>query len=92
MAHLTRTALVLCSTSTVVVATMSVVLLASPAGAAEPAHRACFGVDLSGYARLDGPHGQLVSSLAGHTGIGELVQLHQAGQLSDVDFPNTCND
>lgn len=92
MARLTRTALVVSAGSTVVGATLTGLLLASPAGAAQPANRACFGVDLSGYARSDAPHGQLVSGLARKTGIGTLVQLHQAGQLPDAAFPNTCND
>ncbi|MGH3734987.1 MAG: hypothetical protein ACRDT6_05125 [Micromonosporaceae bacterium] len=92
MTRLTRISRAVSATSTVVGVILSGVLLASPASAAEPANHACFGADLSGYARLDAPHGRLVSSLARNAGIGNLVQLHQAGQLADADFPNTCND
>lgn len=68
-------------------------LAATPAAAAKPANQACFGHDLSTYARGDGAHGALVSDLA-HTygGLGKLVQLHQAGALPDESFDNTCND
>lgn len=67
-------------------------LFAAPAGAAQPANHACFGVDMSGYARSDDPHGQVVSNLAQGLHLGALVQQHQAGELTDEAFPNTCND
>lgn len=69
------------------------VLSAAPADAAEPANPACLGRDVSTYARADGPHGALVSSLARTgAGLGPLVQTHQAGLLPDAVVPNSCND
>jgi hypothetical protein len=66
---------------------------AAPAAAAEPANRACLGRDVSTYARAEGPHGDLISSLArAGSGLGALVQMHQAGLLPDTVVPNTCND
>jgi hypothetical protein len=66
---------------------------AAPAAAAEPANRACLGRDVSTYARAEGPHGALISSLAqAGPGLGALVQTHQAGLLPDTVVPNSCND
>lgn len=72
---------------------LATALAAAPAAAAKPANQACFGSDLSTYARKDGAHGALVSHLA-HTygGLGQLTQLHQAGALPDESFENSCND
>lgn len=68
-------------------------LAAAPASAATPANRACLGEDVSTYARWDGPHGALVSSLAqANGGMGQLVQTHQAGLLPDAVIANSCND
>lgn len=66
---------------------------AAPASAATPANRGCLGEDVSTYARWDGPHGSLVSSLAhANGGMGDLVQIHLAGQLPDSVIENSCND
>ena len=80
------------ATSSAALAVAITLSSAVPAGAAEPANRACFGVDLSGYARSDGAHGKVVSGLARNLHLGALVQQHQAGLLTDEAFPNTCND
>lgn len=69
-------------------------LSAGPAGAVQPAHPACFGVDISSYARGEGPHGALVSTLARNPGmrLGELTALHRSGALPDDMVENSCND
>jgi hypothetical protein len=66
---------------------------AVPASAAAPANQACLGKDVSTYARWDGAHGGLVSSLAhANGGMGKLVQTHQAGLLPDSVIENSCDD
>lgn len=71
------------------------VLLAAPldsASAATPAKQACFGKDFSGYAQDLAPLGQtlLVFGLI-EGGLGQEVQLHQAGLVPDSVIPNGCN-
>lgn len=76
-----------------VVAGLAVTVTAAPAMAATPLNRGCLGNDVSTYARWDGPHGSLVSSLAhANRGMGQLVQTHQAGLLPDSVIANSCND
>lgn len=88
---LLRTSLVVAASSAALAVAMTTLSVA-PAGAVQPANHACFGVDMSGYARSDDPHGKVVSSLAQSLHLGALVQQHQAGELTDEAFPNTCND
>jgi len=71
----------------------------SVASAAQPANQACVGESLSALATTQpspGAFGGAASSLAqdptGHPGLGDLIQLGQAGQLPDAVVPNTCND
>lgn len=69
------------------------VTTAAPASAAAPANRGCLGEDVSTYARWDGPHGSLVSTLAhANGGMGDLVQIHLSGLLPDSVIENSCND
>ena len=71
----------------------------SVAGAAQPANHACVGESLSALATTQpfpGAFGGAASGLAqdptGRPGLGDLIQLGQAGQLPDAVVPNTCND
>ncbi|MGE5212034.1 MAG: hypothetical protein ACM3MM_12275 [Acidobacteriota bacterium] len=68
-------------------------LFALPAAAAEPASQACIGESVSA---LAGPRfGQEVVSFAqqpGPPGLGDGIQALQVGSVSDLVFPNTCND
>lgn len=65
----------------------------TPALAAKPANHACLGSDVSGYAQGGSGFGAFVSGISSSTqGIGGEIQAHLAGQVSDEDLPNTCND
>jgi hypothetical protein len=68
-------------------------LFALPAAAAKPANQACIGTSFSA---LAGPRfGQGVVSFAqqpGPPGLGDGIQALQAGSVSDLVVPNTCND
>ena len=73
-------------------ATMAVVL-ATPALAAQPNHRACLGEDIRSYAAGGSMFGSFVSGMAASgDGIGTEIQAHLAGQLPDEVIPNSCND
>lgn len=77
-----------------------------PAFAAEPANLACLGEDFSGYARSGetnpvsivsfGPgvgFGGFISGLAvGTQGIGDEIQNHLSGGVSEAIISNSCND
>jgi len=75
------------------------VAMAAPAGAAQPAVQACVGSTFSGAAasvRGVIPLGQLVKGFAqdpttAHPGLGDGIQLLQAGQVPDEVVVNTCN-
>ena len=71
---------------------------ASTARAAEPANRACVGSSLSTLANGQDPgvFGENVVSFAqepgSSPGLGDGIQLLQAGVVDDGVVPNTCND
>ena len=77
----------------------SLVIGAGAAGAATPASQGCVGSTVSGLAAVahaNGiPYGQLVVGFAqdpfSRPGLGDGVQLLQAGQVPDAVVPNTCN-
>lgn len=70
------------------------IVAAGPAAAGPPANHACLGVDASTAAQALGGLGGFVSATATSApgAIGDEVQLHLAGEISDEVFPNTCND
>lgn len=67
---------------------------ASASLAAQPAHQACIGHDVSSYAEAGSEYGHYIGSLARNEtpGIGGEVQAFQAGQVPDFVLPNSCND
>jgi hypothetical protein len=70
---------------------------AGVAGAAEPNNQACVGESLSGLATTVPPpgFGQGVVGFAqdpSGQGLGDAIQLLQAGVVPDFIVPNTCND
>ena len=68
-------------------------LLPLAALAAKPANQACLGKDFSGYAQTFQPFGQALLGLGViEGGLGDEVQLHQAGLIPDVVLPNSCNN
>jgi hypothetical protein len=76
-----------------------VVGAAGAAGAAEPANQACVGESLSGLAsnqEVPGDFGAGVVGFAqqedGSPGLGDGIQLLQAGLVPDEAVPNSCND
>ena len=69
------------------------VLLSGSVMAAKPANQACLGQDIRTYAEAGSFFGAFVSGMAVETqGVGNEIQAHQAGDIEDVDLPNTCND
>ena len=67
--------------------------IGAPVLAAQPAGKACLGETISAAAQLGREYGQLVASVAmDERGVGQEVQLIQAGKFPDEGFPNTCND
>jgi hypothetical protein len=73
------------------VATMAV-MLATPAGAAQPNHRACLGEDVRSYAEGGSAFGGFVSGVLAVDGAGSEIQAHLAGAIPDEMIPNRCND
>jgi len=77
----------------------SVVVSAGAAGAATPVSQGCVGSTVSGLAAAAHgsgvPYGQLVVGFAqdpfSRPGLGDGVQLLQAGLVPDEIVPNTCN-
>jgi hypothetical protein len=76
-------------------------LYASAASAAEPAQQGCVGETYSTVTQLLPPSvfGQLVATsarfggpLSTQPGVGDSVQIVQAGDAPDTVVPNTCND
>jgi hypothetical protein len=73
--------------------------VAAPASAATPANQGCVGESLSALATnqtVPGDFGAAASGLAqdptNAPGLGDFVQLGQAGGIPDDVLPNTCND
>lgn len=69
----------------------------SVAGAGEPVVQACVGTTFSGGAQAVPRFGQLVAGFAQapgteHPGLGDGIQLVQAGLVPDEIAVNTCND
>jgi hypothetical protein len=61
--------------------------------AATPAHRGCAGESFSAFATEGREWGATVADFATNTGgVGDEVQALLAGELSDEDGENTCND
>lgn len=69
----------------------AVMVLTSPASAAQPNNQGCLGHDIRGYAQAGAGFGAFVTSLA-DGGAGTEIQAHLAGQIPDTSIPNTCND
>lgn len=77
-----------------------IVLMPFAASAGPPAVHACVGESLSALASdqpFPGSFGQAVRSFAqepgtAHPGLGDGIQLLQAGLVLDEVVPNTCND
>ena len=67
-------------------------LFASPAGAAEPANQACLGESLSALAGPGFGRGVVSFVPVGRPGLGDGIQLLQAGVVPDELLPNTCNN
>jgi len=72
-------------------ATMAV-MLAAPAAAAQPKHRACLGEDVRSYAQGGPMFGAFVSGVLAVDGAGAEIQAHLAGAIPDEAILNTCND
>lgn len=88
----TRTRRFLAQSVTVALGAATIAVgLASPAVAAEPNHQACLGNDIRAYADAGPGFGAFVSGLA-DGGVGEEIQAHLAGHVSDAVIPNSCND
>jgi hypothetical protein len=68
------------------------VMLASPAEAAQPNHRACLGEDIRIYAQGGSMFGAFVSRVVAVDGAGEEIQAHLAGAIPDETIHNSCND
>ena len=71
-----------------------VLLPASAAHADAPSHRACFGKDISTYARGGGAEfGQFMAGMANSSaGVNNEVAHHKAGLVPDAVAFNSCND
>ena len=70
-------------------------LTASTALAATPTSPPCLGNSVSAFASANGvDFGQTVALTAREStqGVGDEVQLLQAGEFPDEAFPNSCND
>jgi hypothetical protein len=72
-------------------ATMAV-MLATPAAAAQPSHRACIGEDVRSYAQGGPVFGAFVSGVLAVDGAGTEIQAHLAGAIPDEMILNSCND
>lgn len=73
-------------------AAAAAVVLASPAAAAQPNNQACLGHDVRAYAQAGSGFGALVSGSLAVGGVGEEIQAHLAGNITDDALPNSCND
>jgi hypothetical protein len=73
-------------------ATAVVLMLATPAAAAQPNHQACLGKDIRTYAQNGSGFGALVSGVLAADGVGAEIQAHLAGDIPDTVTPNSCND
>ena len=65
---------------------------AGPASAKQPVVKGCVGESVSSNAKADGPYGAFISFIASDGGLGDDVQLVQAGLIPDEAYENTCND
>lgn len=79
------------------VASLSTMLFIGSGGAqaATPTKHGCFGASVSALAAPSRPFGDFVSDTARNPedapGVGDAVQLVQAGNVPDAAFPNACN-
>jgi hypothetical protein len=84
--------------ASMVVAAGLIAAVAAPASAATPVNHGCVGESLSALAinLAPGDFGAAAVGTAqnpsGRPGLGDFVQLGQAGLLPDAVIPNTCND
>lgn len=69
-----------------------VLMLATPAAAAQPNYQACLGEDIRTYAQSGSGFGALVSGVLAADGVGAEIQAHLAGGIPDTVIPNSCND
>ena len=83
----------ICTTAVGVLAFV-VLLPASAAHADAPRNRACFGKDISTYARGGGAEfGQFMAGMAQSSeGVSDEVAYHKAGLVPDAVASNSCND
>ena len=85
--------------ASMVVAAGLIAAVAGPASAATPANQACVGESLSALASNQPSNGSFGAAVVGfaqspttaHPGLGDGIQALQAGAISDVTVPNTCN-
>ena len=73
--------------------------VAAPASAAKPANQACVGKSLSVLASNQPSNGSFGAAVVGFAqdpltapGLGDAIQVAQAGGIPDDVVPNTCND
>lgn len=77
---------------------VAILAIAGTALAAAPNNQACSGKDFSGYAKAFRPFGQVLThfevngTLIIQGGLGDEIQNHLAGNVSDSVLPNSCND
>jgi hypothetical protein len=85
--------------ASMMVAAGFIAAVAGPASAATPAKQACVGESLSALASNQPSNGSFGAAVVGfaqmpgtaHPGLGDGIQALQAGAVSDVTVPNTCN-
>ena len=86
--------------ASLMVAAGLIAAVAGPASAATPANQACVGVSLSALAKPPQPSpGSFGAAVVGFAqdpltapGLGDAIQVAQAGGIPDDVVPNTCND
>lgn len=73
---------------------LAMLVAAAPVEAEAPGNRACFGKDVSTYARGSGADfGHFMAGMAKSSdGVSDEVAYHKAGLVPDALAPNTCND
>jgi hypothetical protein len=86
--------------ASMMVAAGLIAAVAAPASAATPANQACVGESLSALASNQPSNGSFGAAVKGfaqapntpHPGLGDAIQLFQAGGVPDAVVPNTCNN
>ena len=85
--------------ASMMVAAGLIAAVAAPASAAKPANQACVGKSLSVLASNQPSNGSFGAAVVGFAqdpltapGLGDAIQVAQAGGIPDDVVPNTCND